>query len=59
MLLYGGFGGSSETTAAIGHEVVAALTAVGLHAEWNGDPDRAVAVFPLEWRRRLIGWGRA
>ncbi|MEV0027082.1 hypothetical protein AB0H45_33785 [Streptomyces atroolivaceus] len=55
MLLYGGFDDSSETTAAIGHEVVVALTAVGLHAEWDGDPARAITVTPLDWRRRLVG----
>lgn len=55
MLLYGGFDGSTETTAAIGHEVVAALEAVGLHAEWDRDPGRAITVTPLDWRRRLIG----
>ncbi|MFI2241527.1 DUF6891 domain-containing protein [Streptomyces chrestomyceticus] len=54
-LLYGGFDGSPETTAAIGHEVVAALETVGLRAEWDGDPGRAVTVAPLVWRRRLIG----
>ncbi|MFE9975747.1 DUF6891 domain-containing protein [Streptomyces hirsutus] len=54
-LLYGGFDGSSETTAAIGHEVVAALEAVGLHAEWDHDPGRTITVTPLDWRRRLIG----
>jgi hypothetical protein len=54
-LLYGGFDGSSETTAAIGHEVVAALEAVGLHAEWDHDPGRAITVTPLDWRRRLVG----
>lgn len=45
-LLYGGFDGSSETTASIGHEVVAALAAVGLHTEWDQDPGRAIAVPP-------------
>ncbi|MFE7790520.1 DUF6891 domain-containing protein [Streptomyces sp. NPDC057460] len=55
MLLYGGFDGSSETTAAIGHEVVAALEAAGLVADWDRDPDRAITVTPLEWRRRLVG----
>jgi hypothetical protein len=55
MLLYGGFDGSSETTAAIGHEVVAALEAVGLHTEWDQDPERAITITPLDWRRRLIG----
>ncbi|MGQ5640438.1 MULTISPECIES: DUF6891 domain-containing protein [unclassified Streptomyces] len=55
MLLYGGFDGSSETTAAIGHEVVAALEAVGLHADWDHDPGRAITVTPLGWRRRLVG----
>ncbi|MFJ8015569.1 DUF6891 domain-containing protein [Streptomyces sp. NPDC096339] len=55
MLFYGGFDGSSETTVAIGHEVVVALEAVGLHTEWNGDPGRAITVTHLAWRRRLIG----
>ncbi|MFE0401078.1 DUF6891 domain-containing protein [Streptomyces nigra] len=55
MLLYGGFDGSSETTEAIGHEIVAALEAVGLHTEWDGDPGRAITVTPLDWCRRLVG----
>ncbi|MGW1540080.1 DUF6891 domain-containing protein [Streptomyces sp. NPDC002309] len=55
MLLHGGFDGSSETTAAIGREVVAALEAAGLHAEWDHDPGRAITVTPLNWRRRLVG----
>ncbi|MEU9037403.1 hypothetical protein AB0D45_21230 [Streptomyces sp. NPDC048352] len=54
-LLYGGFDGSSETTAAIGREVVAALEAVGLPTEWDHDPGSAITVTPLDWRRRLIG----
>ncbi|MFI0264052.1 DUF6891 domain-containing protein [Streptomyces sp. NPDC017056] len=54
-LLYGGFDGSPGTTAAIGQEVVAALETVGLRAEWDGDPGRAVTIAPLDWRRRLIG----
>jgi hypothetical protein len=54
-LLYGGFDGSPDTTAAIGHEVVAALETVGLRAEWDGDPSRAIEVTPLDWRRRLVG----
>ncbi|MFI7403809.1 DUF6891 domain-containing protein [Streptomyces sp. NPDC049541] len=55
MLLYGGFDGSSETTAAIGREVVTALEATGLRTEWDGDPGRAITVTPLDWRRRLVG----
>ncbi|MFB7672525.1 hypothetical protein ACFC26_14060 [Kitasatospora purpeofusca] len=55
MLLYGGFDDSSETTAAIGHEVVAALEAVGLHPEWDHDPGQAITVTLLDWRRRLVG----
>ncbi|GAA2490396.1 DUF6891 domain-containing protein [Streptomyces longisporus] len=55
MLLYGGFDGSSATTAAIGREVVVALEAAGLHTEWDGDPGRAITVTPLDWRRRLVG----
>ncbi|MEU3721367.1 hypothetical protein [Streptomyces sp. NPDC031705] len=54
-LLYGGFDGSSETTAAIGREVVAALEAAGLPTEWDQDPGHAITVTPLDWRRRLIG----
>ncbi|MFE3108272.1 DUF6891 domain-containing protein [Kitasatospora indigofera] len=55
MLLYGGFDGATETTAAVGREIVAALDAVGLRTEWDGDPGRAITVTPLDWRRRLIG----
>ncbi|MFD5815802.1 DUF6891 domain-containing protein [Streptomyces sp. NPDC127038] len=55
MLLYGGFDGSSETTASIGREVVTALEAVGLHTEWDRDPGRAITVTPLDWSRRLVG----
>ncbi|MFD9728469.1 DUF6891 domain-containing protein [Streptomyces sp. NPDC059072] len=61
MLFYGGFDdfdgfdGSSETTVAVGNEVVAALEAVGLHTDWDGDPGRAITVTPLDWRRRLVG----
>ncbi|MER5642228.1 hypothetical protein ABT095_35465 [Kitasatospora sp. NPDC002227] len=55
MLLYGGFDGSSEATAAVGHEVVAALEAVGLPVEWDRDPGRAITIAPLDWRRRLVG----
>ncbi|WP_331769814.1 hypothetical protein OG948_39495 (plasmid) [Embleya sp. NBC_00888] len=54
-LLYGGFDGSSETTAAVGDEVVVALEAVGLAVEWDRDPGRAITVSPLDWRRRLVG----
>ncbi|GAA5001030.1 DUF6891 domain-containing protein [Streptomyces siamensis] len=54
-LLYGGFDGSADTTRAVGHEVVAALTAAGLSAQWDGSPDRAITVTPLSWRKRLVG----
>lgn len=54
-LLHGGFDGSSGTTTAIGHEVMDALGAAGLHAEWDGDPGRAITITPLDWRRRLVG----
>ncbi len=54
-LHYGGFDGSSGTTAAIGQEVVAALEAAGLRTEWNRDPGRVITVTPLDWRRRLVG----
>ncbi|MGL5865452.1 MAG: DUF6891 domain-containing protein [Dermatophilaceae bacterium] len=54
-LFYGGFDGSAETTAAVGQEVVAALEAAGLSVVWNRDPDRAITLTPLDWRRRLVG----
>ncbi|GAT68082.1 cAMP-binding protein [Planomonospora sphaerica] len=54
-LLYGGFDGSSDTTASIGREVVAALEKTGLPVEWNGDPSQSITVTPLDWRKRLIG----
>ncbi|MEU1479020.1 DUF6891 domain-containing protein [Streptomyces sp. NPDC001668] len=54
-LLYGGFDGSADTTAAVGQEVVAALTAVGLSPQWDGDPGKAIEVRPLTWHRRLVG----
>ncbi|WP_369237661.1 hypothetical protein AB5J56_32065 [Streptomyces sp. R21] len=54
-LYYGGFDGSSETTTAVGHEVVAALGAAGLSTEWDGSPDKAIDVTPLTWRKRLVG----
>jgi hypothetical protein len=38
---------------AVGHEVVTALTAAGLFVLWDGDPDRAIRVEPLDWRKRL------
>lgn len=54
-LYYGGFDGSEQTTTAVGHEVVAALTSAGLSTQWDGDPGKAVDVKPLEWRKRLVG----
>ncbi|MFF4544119.1 DUF6891 domain-containing protein [Streptomyces sp. NPDC001406] len=54
-LYYGGFDGSAETTTAVGHEVVAALTGAGLSTEWDGSPDSAINVTPLTWHKRLVG----
>ncbi|MFI6853368.1 DUF6891 domain-containing protein [Streptomyces sp. NPDC050416] len=54
-LYYGGFDDSEETTKAVGHEVVAALVAAGLSAEWDGDPGKSIDIAPLEWRKRLTG----
>ncbi|MFD7795480.1 DUF6891 domain-containing protein [Streptomyces sp. NPDC059759] len=55
MLLYGGFDGSAATTASVGREVVAALDAAGLSAQWDGSPDSAVHVTGLTWHKRLVG----
>ena len=54
-LYYGGLDGSEETTASVGREVVAALAAAGLSADWDGDPGRSITVTGLDWRRRLEG----
>jgi hypothetical protein len=54
-LHYGGFDGSARTTTDIGHEVVSALAGAGLSATWGGDPDKAIEVTPLIWRKRLTG----
>ncbi|KOG39191.1 DUF6891 domain-containing protein [Streptomyces resistomycificus] len=54
-LYYGGFDDSEATTTAVGHQVVAALTAAGLSARWDGDPAKAIDVTPLNWRKRLVG----
>ncbi|MER6343713.1 DUF6891 domain-containing protein [Streptomyces sp. NPDC001595] len=54
-LYYGGFDDAEETTAAVGREVVAALAAAGLSADWDGSPSRSITVTDLDWRRRLEG----
>ncbi len=54
-LYYGGFDGAEQTTVAVGHEVVAALTAAGLSAQWDASPDKAISLTPLTWQRRLVG----
>ncbi|MFI9462901.1 DUF6891 domain-containing protein [Streptomyces xiamenensis] len=43
-LLYGGFDGSAQTTAAIGREVVAGLERWGLDVVWDGEPGSAITV---------------
>ncbi|MBG6134002.1 DUF6891 domain-containing protein [Longispora fulva] len=53
-LLYGGFDDASDTTVAIGREVVAALEKTGLHVDWDGDAGRAITV-AVDWCRRLQG----
>ncbi|MEU3652758.1 helix-hairpin-helix domain-containing protein [Streptomyces sp. NPDC032161] len=54
-LYYGGFDESEETTTAVGREVAAALEGAGLTVKWDGSPDRAIELFPLDWRKRLVG----
>ncbi|TXS45168.1 hypothetical protein EAO75_19910 [Streptomyces sp. uw30] len=54
-LLYGGYDGLAETTAAVGREVVAALGAAGLSTQWDGSAGRAITVTPLTWEKRLEG----
>ncbi|KFG00267.1 hypothetical protein IQ62_14590 [Streptomyces scabiei] len=54
-LLYGGFDDDDATTTMVGRQVVAALAAEGLSAQWDGDPTKAITVTPLNWRKRLVG----
>ncbi|HEY1179305.1 MAG TPA: hypothetical protein VGF17_24385 [Phytomonospora sp.] len=53
MLAYGAFGGDPEASAAIGRQVVAALSAKGLGVSWDGSVTTRIAVEPLDWRRRM------
>ncbi|NUS77751.1 MAG: hypothetical protein HOV70_16330 [Streptomyces sp.] len=52
---YGDFDNTPQGKAAVGQEVVAALDAAGLSTQWDGNPDTAIAVTPLNWRKRLVG----
>jgi len=54
-LHYGGFDESAQTTTAVGHEIVTALTAAALSTEWDGNPDMAIEVTSLTWHKRLVG----
>ncbi|MEU2623960.1 hypothetical protein ABZ642_38620 [Streptomyces sp. NPDC007157] len=38
-------------------EVVAVLTADGLSAVWDGNPDRAIELTSLTWHKCLVGQG--
>ncbi|MBC6459453.1 DUF6891 domain-containing protein [Actinomadura sp. HBU206391] len=52
MLAYGAFDDTAED-AAIGREVVDALTEAGLPVVWSGSASERIHVTPLDWRRRL------
>ncbi len=54
-LYHGGFDGSAGTTTAVGRRVVAAPAEAGLSAVWDGNPDKAIELTPLTWRKRLVG----
>jgi hypothetical protein len=41
-----------EAAAAVGQVVAEELRNAGLTVEWDGSPDRAVAVVGLDWKRR-------
>lgn len=53
MLAYGAFGGDPEASLAVGREVIEALGAAGLSAEWDGSVKTRIHVRPLLWRRRM------
>ncbi|MFJ6670352.1 DUF6891 domain-containing protein [Actinosynnema sp. NPDC091369] len=50
-LAYGSLGDVADE--AVGHEVVAALTAGGLPVEWNGSARTRIKVGPIAWQKRL------
>ncbi len=50
-LSYGAVGADREEAVAIGHEVVAALRAHGLHPAWNGRHANRIGL-PMVWQRR-------
>lgn len=54
-LYYGDLENSPQVTTAVGHEIVAALDSAGLSTQWDGNPDTAITVAPLDWRKRLVG----
>lgn len=50
-LAYGACEEGEAPALAVGHQIVAALTAQGLSPEWNGSWDQRIAL-PLDWKRR-------
>jgi hypothetical protein len=52
-LNYGACEDSSEATVAVGHEIVRALEAKGLKADWDGRIEKRISV-QMDWKRRTI-----
>ena len=50
-LSFGAADGNPETAVAIGHEIVGALRAEGLHPAWNGRQSNRIGL-PVTWQRR-------
>ncbi|TMR95327.1 DUF6891 domain-containing protein [Nonomuraea basaltis] len=44
----------ASRTLAVASAYTSASARAGLPAEGNGDPDQAITVTPIDWRRRLI-----
>ncbi|ADD41672.1 DUF6891 domain-containing protein [Stackebrandtia nassauensis] len=53
LLAYGTYSRDPEHGAAVGREVVAALTEAGFTTEWNGSVKHRIAVTGLDWKKRL------
>ncbi len=51
-LSYGALDGSAQAAIAIGNEIVAALKAAGLQAEWSGDLSERIELVKLDWKKR-------
>jgi len=51
-LAFGDLDAIAEQKKAVGEQIKACLERHGFEVEWNGDPERRMAIVKLEWKRR-------